>query len=69
MSNVKPVEERLEDLRKQHEEWLIKTLDEVQNKRDEFPRNVHLIVQYSNAVCQFATSIDRAEKQRKGIPI
>ena len=64
---VKPVEERIVDLRNQLEEWTKKTLDEIQ-KKDQYPNNLHLITQYASAVFQFAMVIDEEEKKKKGIP-
>jgi hypothetical protein len=65
---VKPVEERIVMLRNQLEEWTKKTLDEIQ-KKDQFPGNMNLIVQYASAVYQYADVLDREEKKSRGVPV
>ena len=65
---IEPVEERIPKLRAQLKEITERTLAEI-NKEDQYPNNLHLIVQYASGVFQYADVLDKAEKKRKGIPI
>jgi len=64
---VKPIEERIEQLRTQLELWNENLTIQLKQEKDKYPDNLNLIVQAATAVFQFATTLDREEKKAKGV--
>ena len=60
-------DQMIQQNRNQLEEFARMLLAEIE-KKDQYPNNLHLIVQYADGVSQYANVLDSQEKKKKGIP-